>query len=118
MLFRDKAAVPVLGETSWRETWLEEYYWQRARHQTLITLLLMLVALDAEYLPVSPRISPCLPVSPRIAPYRPVSPRISPPQKRKTYSCLSNQRSRGHAVRCIDRAQLYSLFSQPLVLTR
>ena len=108
MLFRDKAAVPVLGETSWRETWLEEYYWQRARHQTLITLLLMLVALDAEYLPVSPR----------IAPYRPVSPRISPPQKRKTYSCLSNQRSRGHAVRCIDRAQLYSLFSQPLVLTR
>jgi len=46
--FRDRAEAPLAGRgsvSSWRETWLEEYYWQRARHQTLLTLLLMLLFL-------------------------------------------------------------------------
>mmetsp|Transcript_18107 Transcript_18107/g.54633 ORF Transcript_18107/g.54633 Transcript_18107/m.54633 type:complete len:319 (-) Transcript_18107:585-1541(-) len=46
--FVDKAEVPIAGRgavSTWQETWLEEYYWQRARHQTLITLLLMLLFL-------------------------------------------------------------------------
>jgi len=40
--------------------------------------LSLLPPLEAEDLPVSPRISPYLPVSLRISPYLPVSPRISP----------------------------------------
>jgi hypothetical protein len=46
--FRDRAQVPLAGRgsvSSWRETWLEEYYWQRARHQTLVTLFLKLLFL-------------------------------------------------------------------------
>jgi len=46
--FVDTSEAPLVGRgavSAWRETWLEEYYWQRARHQTLITLLLMLLFL-------------------------------------------------------------------------